>query len=395
MRSLFQMGSFFLLLVACSMQQADVEKTPQSHQQYPFDQVQDDSGLNHMELETDKRSMQRHTLVHDGLTREYFIFDPPGGVKREQGNPLLIFLHGYGGTATGTEAETTNGLNRYAARYGYSVVYPQGTWFESHSDSGVEIVSSWNDLGGNQDDGPLGPLCAADAPRYPCPPECGECGRCGWASCHDDVGFLSALIAHLRQSDTVDADNLFIAGFSNGSMMAHRMACVQSHNLKAAALIGGRLELGYSCTPEKVLPLMQLSGKKDSVVPYEGVRAGTKFYYTSVAQVQADWAVANACTEPVAPWPVFQNVADIKKSAPQLECGLQCAGSNRELLSCLWVEGAHVWPGYPEGHGSGGYCASALQKPGMPAATLCVEPDITANDWGSHLIFSFFERHRD
>ena len=72
--------------------------------------------------------MTRYTLQHDNLEREYFVFLPStyGG---KQDLPVAIFMHGYGGTATGTEAEVAQGLNRYAEEYGYVMVYPQGTWF--------------------------------------------------------------------------------------------------------------------------------------------------------------------------------------------------------------------------------------------------------------------------
>ena len=57
--------------------------------------------------------MTRHTLEHDGIGREYFVF-LPSSYDATNRYPAAIFMHGYGGTATGTEAEVTNGLTRYA-----------------------------------------------------------------------------------------------------------------------------------------------------------------------------------------------------------------------------------------------------------------------------------------
>ncbi len=62
----------------------------------------------------DVGEMSRHTIEHQGLEREYFVYLPPG-YEAAAVFPVVFFLHGYGGSATGVEAETTNGLKRYAA----------------------------------------------------------------------------------------------------------------------------------------------------------------------------------------------------------------------------------------------------------------------------------------
>lgn len=333
-------------------------------------------------------AMQHHHLVHDGVEREYFVFTPPGRAANTT-LPMLLFLHGYGGTATGTEAETTNGLNHYAAKYGYVVVYPQGTWFTSNGKDGQPyIVTSWNDLAGNQDQGPEGPLCSDDAPRYPCPPECDDCGRCGWASCHDDVGFLKRVVDEVAAALPVDPDQWYVSGFSNGSMMAHRLACETGSPFAAVALVGGRLERGFQCAPDHPVPLLQIAGSADTVVPYDGARPDSEFFYTSTATVEDGWARSNQCSEESAVWP------EAASYSPKLECTSRCAGTDRETLNCLWHEGTHVWPGYPAGHGSGGYCVRAEQQTSMPQRRLCVTPDLAVDVWGSRLIFDFFERHR-
>src|SRR5210317_938476 len=167
--------------------------------------------------------MQRYTFKHNELLREYFVY-LPSSYDGEQELPAAIFMHGYGGTATGTEAEVTQGLNQYAEEYGYVMVYPQGTWFMSSADGREPWeVTSWNHVSDGFDTGPEGPICTTDAPRWPCPPECGKCGQCGWSSCNDDIGFLRALVAEVTGQWNVDAGRVHITGFSNGAMMAHRI----------------------------------------------------------------------------------------------------------------------------------------------------------------------------
>lgn len=333
-------------------------------------------------------AMTRHTLVHDGLERAYFVFRP-ARAQHHAPVPAVVFLHGYGGTATGTEAETTNGFNRYAAQYGYIAIYPQGTWFVSEDPAGNRsVVTSWNDLAGNQDSGPEGPLCADDATRYPCPPECGRCGRCGWTSCHDDLGFLLRLLGELTSQTEIDPDRIYLSGFSNGAMMAHRLACVAGNQLAAVALVGGRLERGYQCAPTTALPLLQINGGRDTTVPYQGALPDSEFYYASAEAVDVSWALANGCREQRKP----RSTPSFVHSA--LECTARCATSEQETVNCLWPSGGHVWPGVAAGHGSGGYCADLNKQQAIPEQTQCATPDAAVDVWGSRLILDFFDRHR-
>ena len=114
--------------------------------------------------------MARHTLQHDSLEREYFVF-LPSMYDGKQELPVAIFLHGYGGTATGTEAEVAQGLNRYAEEYGYVMVYPQGTWFMAGDSVETQWeATSWNHISSAIEEGRDGPICTPDVTTYPCPP---------------------------------------------------------------------------------------------------------------------------------------------------------------------------------------------------------------------------------
>jgi polyhydroxybutyrate depolymerase len=331
--------------------------------------------------------MSRYSMQHDGLEREYFVYLPPayghGAVC-----PVVFFLHGYGGSATGTEAETTNGLNRYAADYGFIVVYPQSTWFMSDGRSAESWeVSSWNHVSGKSDRGPEGPLCTADATRFPCPPECPDCGRCSWHSCNDDTGFLKRLFVTISERFETDRSRYYLTGFSNGSMMAQHIACEASDWFAAVALVGGRVEPGYQCAPTKSLPLLQLNGGRDETVPIGGKASASGFFYATTEATALQWRRGTGCGEEPQPW------SSALVEARGLRCTASCAGSNKESIDCLWPEGDHHWPGYPQGHGSNGYCVTALQRQSMPAQTLCVPPDTDVDVWGSRLVLDFFASH--
>lgn len=330
--------------------------------------------------------MKRHTLLHEGLEREYFVFLPSRYGSTEL--PVVVFMHGYGGSATGTEAEVTNGLNRYAEKYGYVMVYPQSTWFMSDDlPADRWEVSSWNHISDGFDRGPAGPICAADARTYPCPPECGNCGKCGWASCHDDVGFLRELVSRIASDLAVDTGRVYVAGFSNGAMMANRMACEAAELFAAAALVGGRLEPGFECTPGAAVPLLQISGGKDEVVPADGRVSGAGFFYASTAAIAERWNDGSNCAATKNDW-----TSPAIAGSP-VQCTIACADSERESIDCLWPEGDHRWPGTTQTRGSNGYCVSELQAASMPEQTLCIAPDVSEDVWGSRLLFEFFNRH--
>ncbi len=333
-------------------------------------------------------TMQRFTLQHDGLTREYFVF-LPSGYDGERVHPVAIFMHGYGGTATGTEAEVTQGLNQYAEEYGYVMVYPQGTWFMS-SASGAEPweVTSWNHISDGFDVGPEGPICTEDSSRSPCPPECGNCGQCGWSSCNDDVGFLRSLVAEVTDRWVVDSRRVHITGFSNGAMMANRIACEASELFASVALVGGRLERGFECTPSQRMPLLQVNGGADETVTNDGRVSSSGHYFASTTSVTQRWNDGLACGVKFEDWPTPTIASE------NVQCTVACGETGEPSIDCLWPEGNHRWPGTEDFRGSNGYCVTELQAVSMPDQTICIAPEEHTDIWGSRLLFEFFSAHQ-
>jgi len=332
--------------------------------------------------------MTRYTLTHDGQLREYFVFTP-SSYDSETELPAAIFMHGYGGTATGTEAEVTQGLNQYAEEYGYVMVYPQGTWFMSSVDGSEPWeVTSWNHISDGFDMGPAGPICTPDRDKVPCPPECGACGRCGWTSCHDDVGFLKVLAGIVTATLSVDADRFYVSGFSNGALMANRIACEASKLFTAVALIGGRVEPGFECTPSRRLPLLQINGGADKIVPYDGSVSSGGWLYASTTSVTRHWNEGEACGVAPEDWstPVIER--------ENVQCTIACGDTVHPSIDCLWPDGDHRWPGTPGFRGSNGYCVTELQAASMPDQTMCIAPEEETDFWGSRLMFEFFNENQ-
>ncbi len=338
-------------------------------------------------VESEVAAMQRLELQHGGLQREYFVF-LPSSYDGKAKVPVAIFMHGYGGTATGTEVEVAQGLNFYAEKYGYVMVYPQGTWFMSGESAETQWeVTSWNHISDGFDSGPEGPICAPDARYAPCPPECGSCGSCGWTSCHDDVGFLKTLVASVSEQYSVDENRFFVSGFSNGAMMTQRIACEASELFAAAALVGGRLERGFECTPSHRMPLLQMNGGSDRTVPFDGSISTGKYFYASTRSVAEHWNDGLACAAQRVEWlsPIIAGTGTV--------CEMSCGDTEHPSLDCVWPEGDHRWPGTPGFRGSNGYCVSELQADSMPDQLICIDADYSIDKWGSRLMFEFFDDH--
>lgn len=330
--------------------------------------------------------MTRYTLNHDGLEREYFVF-LPSGYDGTRDTPLVIFMHGYGGTATGTEAEVTQGLNFYAEKAGYAVVYPQSTWFMWEPGTAVQWeVTSWNHISDGFDSGPSGPICENQVPSRLCPPECGDCGNCGWASCNDDVGFLRALVEEMHSTHAIG--DVFVSGFSNGAMMANRVACEASELFSGVMLVGGRVEKGFECTPTNPLPLLQVNGGADMTVPADGSMSTRGYYFSDTRSISNHWQDGAACAVESASWtsPAVEGTT--------AECSISCPDSDAVAIDCLWPEGNHRWPGTDDFRGSNGYCVTELQAASMPDQLICIDPDPNTDFWGSSLMFEFFDTHR-
>lgn len=164
-----------------------------------------------------------------GFSRNYLAVVPPATAKPRS---LLIVLHGVNGRGANMRAM---GFEPSAAPNGTVVVYPDA------------IGGSWND-------GRVGM----------------EPMQAGMVT--DDVAFLRALVDEMVTRANVDATRVAVAGFSNGAMMASRVACDMPDRVRGVALVGGTAGQNNSqvCLPSRSLSIVEVHGTNDAVVPYVG-----------------------------------------------------------------------------------------------------------------------------
>ena len=177
--------------------------------------------------------MERITLTAGGAAREYLLFVPPGTAPL----PLVVFLHGAGGTAAWADGET--GWSALAARDGFALALPEGT--PPHPDKPPKFLSNprrWNDGSPN----PVG-----DA---------------------DDVAFLAALVEDASRRTAIDGTRVYLSGFSNGAGMAFRAAA----ELPVFAAVAPVAGLCWVSDPRPVrpVPTLYVVGASDPLIPLRG-----------------------------------------------------------------------------------------------------------------------------
>lgn len=302
-----------------------------------------------------------HHLRVDGIARR-FLLDRPG-TDLHAPPPLVLALHGYTGRPEIIGSPTNQEVVDTVTQRGWVLVRPASTVFEAQLNPAtakalgvirsesewpkvpphqrIATVSSWNDLASSQSEGPDGPLCLAEAETYPCPPECGECGPCVWGSCHDDVGFIQALIDELDRNVCFDRTRRFVLGHSNGGMMAHAVTCQRPDLFTGGASSKGQPERGFACDNPSAPSFIQITGAQDRTVPPDGSPSSDGYFYESSFSSAAKRAEALQCAR--GPENVKTDIA------PGLNCtSWDGCSEGKRIVDCTDPRGGHEWPGDQE-----------------------------------------------
>ena len=170
-------------------------------------------------------ALVRDTITVGGRVREYFVAAP--GANAQRPAPLVLFLHGRGYTAPGASAHQM--FDAVAVPAGAIVVYPQG------------IDSHWNDGRDYFRDG-------------------------------DDVAFVRALLARIKQRERIDTARVFVVGWSNGGIMAYTLACRLPGTFAAVGTVGGALPVNDipRCANATPVSVIAIHGTEDPLVYYDG-----------------------------------------------------------------------------------------------------------------------------
>lgn len=230
------------------------------------------------------------TLNRGGRERSFNVYIPEGydGQSRQ---PLLIAMHG--GFGTGAIFEEQARFAPVADRYGYIVAYPNGVWRAFNA----------------------GTCCGEPAEDN-----------------IDDVGFVAEVVEKVSSRYCVDKDRVYATGFSNGAMMAHRIACERPDLFTAFASVAGTIMV-ESCPAEEPTPALLIRGRADEHIPWEGGMVN-ETYRRSMEEVVSIIAERNQCSSKAKV--TFKNGDAVCKT-------LQ--GCAARLTYCGIANTGHQWPG--------------------------------------------------
>lgn len=176
------------------------------------------------------------TLPFGGLTRQFSLYIPASLAAHPGPRPLLLVLHGGGGSAAEVRRSTRERFEALAEADGFLVLYP------------VAIGHMW-DTG-------EGEVSARLTPR------------------RDDLGFLKVAISATEAAYPIDRGRLFATGISRGGHAAYMLGCEAPGLIRAIAPVAMTLPGGLraACASGPPLPILLIQGTADPLVPYQGGR---------------------------------------------------------------------------------------------------------------------------
>jgi polyhydroxybutyrate depolymerase len=244
------------------------------------------------------------SLRHDGRERD-FIVHVPKTYRADRPAPLVLALHGGGGSMEVMARDRLYGLVAQSEASGWIVVFPNG-----YSRLAGKLAT-WN----------AGICCGAARDKG-----------------SDDVGFLRAVVTDVQQRLRIDPQRIFATGMSNGGMMSYRLACEASDVFRAIAAVAGT-DGTTTCQPGRPVPVFHIHARDDDRVLFNGgsgSASDTHADFVSVPVTVDKWARLNGCSGP------SQRVLERPGVVCEVRSGCQ---GGAEVRLCVTDTGGHSWPG--------------------------------------------------
>ncbi len=231
------------------------------------------------------------------LRRQYTVHVPAQYFEAEEPVPLVMILHGAGGTGQGIES--FSGFDSLSDKEGFIVAYPDG------------INNAWNDNRGDE------------------------------MSTVDDVGYLGHIIDSVAEKANIDRTRVYAAGYSRGGMMAYRLGCALPMQFTAVASVASTfpMYLLLECQNAPPKAVMVVQGTDDPVVPWMGIKSA----YFSAAETLRFWGQHNRCSN-LGPIKEVVDLSPLDGTRLLTQEGSKC----RQRIALYSVfNGGHTWPGHP------------------------------------------------
>ncbi len=245
--------------------------------------------------------LTQHTVDSCGTNRVYYAHQPHN--LPDSPVPLVVVLHG--ATHDGCKAACMTRMNKKADEKGFIAVYPNGTIDDS--------IRTW-DAG----------LCCKRAP-----------GRV------DDVRFIQTVIDDVPDAlrHAVDSSRVFLAGFSNGAILAHRVARELPGRIAAIGMVGGTGNVDPMSASWPPVSVIAFHGSDDKRIEYDGGTFPEELggqSYAGIERIVDFWSVHNQCATHLPAQPV-DTIAE--------KTSHRDGRGNTEVVLYKILGGNHSWPG--------------------------------------------------
>lgn len=270
-------------------------------------------------------TLSARSLVWQGTTRTYNVWIPDSVIASSAvRHPIVVVLHGGGGSAASIRNTVKNVMEPLAARDAWLIVYPDA------------VNGNWND------DRPflVQTTTEEDAAN----------------AAIDDIGCIDAIADALAADPQLRGDSarLFATGFSNGAYMAQTLVRAMGDRIAAAAPVASAFiatnstpGLVYTASPQPT-PLICFGGTADAFVPYDGgmfTKGALSFSSDPTATAIAWWAAFNTAATP----PSIVSLPDLAPadgSTVERHVHAQPAsGDGHAVHLYKIIGGGHAWPG--------------------------------------------------
>ena len=113
----------------------------------------------------------------------------------------------------------------------------------------------------------------------------------------NDTGFVRGMVRELRQMEGLADVPVYVIGFSQGGLFAHRVACQMADLVTAVATVAGPMSkpLSERCSPSRPVSVLIAMGMNDQVFDWKG-RAGERCRCSAERRRTQAWRRMDGCT---------------------------------------------------------------------------------------------------
>lgn len=262
------------------------------------------------------------SITVDGRNRTYLLNLPPGYYESDSTLPLVIGLHGTGGSAQ--QFDRDYGFTSKANNSNFIVVYPEGV-----RSTGILGLRTWN---------------------------AGTCCDFAMEQAIDDVKYIRTLLDNLAAGYKINSKRVYITGMSNGGMLSYRLAQDMADKIAAVAVVSCSMMLPAPLASTRPIPLLHIHSALDTKIPYYGGIGIGGYYFPPVDSVHRVWAQHNGCSsEPV--------VLTDNESYKLTEWNNCMPGAT--IRCYLTRDGGHSWPGGHKPNARGDNPSTVIDATGL------------------------------